>query len=216
MAIRELPPGGPAPAGRRVSPLWVLLVGVVALLGVAVGWLLRDALDGEAGTDAAATAIGHIDDFPIGSLTEVEVGAEFYDPYGVEDATIGADGDPGPRAAVLLVIRQEGGQVSAMYASSRWRGCRVLPIDRDGAVDMFASGVPDWFSAGLVDPCHGGLYASTGEQILGPGERGLDRFPVHYSADGTVLVDLTRPLPTGSLPPGGGPITVIGGGAATS
>ncbi len=215
MVIRELPPAGPEPSRRRVSPLWVGLVVVVALLAGAIGWMLNDLAEDEP-ADPSAVAIGHVGDFPEGALVEVTVDAEFYDPYGVEDATLGAEGAPGPRAATLLVIRQDGGQVVAMYASGRWRGCRVVPIDRAGALEMFADGVPDWFGAGLLDPCHGGLYAPTGEQIRGPGERGLDRFPVRYAPDGTVLVDLTRPVLTGSLPPGGAPIDIMTGGAAVS
>ncbi len=216
MAIRELPPEGPPQrAARRVSPVWVGLVAVVALLGLVVGWMLRE-LVGDGPGDRSAVPIGKVGDFPVGSLSEVEIDADFYDPYGVEDEALGAEGAPGPKPATLLVIHQEDGRVVAMYAFGRWRGCRVQPISRADAVRMFGDEVPAWFTAGLVDPCHGGLYAPTGEQIRGPGERGLDRFPVSYEADGTVLVDLTRPVLTGSLPPGGAPIDVMTGGAAVS
>ncbi len=214
MAIRELPPAEPVRLGRRVSPLWMGLVVVVALLAGAIGWMLRDLADGGP-ADHSAVAIGHVDDFPVGALVEVIVDAEFYDPYGVEAET-SDEGGPGAKASRLLVIRQEGGQVVAMYASSRWLGCRVTPVDRAGAIDMFTTGVPDWFVAGMLDPCHGGLYAPTGEKIRGPGERGLDRFPVGYASDGTVLVDLTRPLRTGSLPPGAPPPDILTGGAVVS
>ncbi len=216
MAIRELPPEGPEPAARRVPALWLGLVVVVALLAGAIGWMLRDLAGDAPAAHPAAFAIGDIDDFPVGSLSEVDTGVEFFDPYGAEDRSLGAEGAPGPKAATLLVIHEEGGRVVAMYASSRWRGCRVQPISRADALGMFSEAVPEWFTAGLVDPCHGGLYAPTGEQILGPGERGLDRFPVSYGADGTVLVDLTRPVRTGSLPPGGAPIDIMTGGAAVS
>lgn len=214
MAIRELPPDDPRKdPGRQVALGWVAAVLVVALAAGAAGWLLRGWSEARDPVDLSAMPIGNVADFPAGSLSEVDLGVEFYDPYGVEAETELATG-PGPRPAALLVVNDPAQGVVAMYASSRWLGCRVRPIDRAEALQSHPGRVPAWFAAGLADPCHGGLYAATGERIDGPGERGLDRFPVGYEPDGTVVVDLTRPMRTGTLATARAGVS--SGGAATS
>jgi hypothetical protein len=51
--------------------------------------------------------------------------------------------------------------------------------------------LPAGFDKRLLDPCHGSLFSLDGLHLTGPGHRGLNRFPVGYLPDGSVVPDLT-------------------------
>ena len=60
------------------------------------------------------------------------------------------------------------------------------------AIEFLGHAVPAGFERGFLDPCHGGLFSLDGQHLAGPGQRGLDRFPLRYLPDGTVAADLTE------------------------
>lgn len=64
--------------------------------------------------------------------------------------------------------------IVALYQKCVHLGCRVP-----------ACLTSQWFEC----PCHGSQYNQVGEKKGGPAPRGLDRFPVSVSADGSVTVD---------------------------
>ena len=47
-----------------------------------------------------------------------------------------------------------------------------------------------WFEC----PCHGSKYNEAGEYQLGPAPRGMDRFKIEISSDGTVSIDTSVPI----------------------
>jgi cytochrome b6-f complex iron-sulfur subunit len=64
--------------------------------------------------------------------------------------------------------------IVALYQKCPHLGCRVP-----------SCATSQWFEC----PCHGSQYNRVGEKKAGPAPRGMDRFPVAVSPDGTVTVD---------------------------
>lgn len=126
--------------------------------------------------------IGRVDDFPLGSVTDIELQATFSDP---DPAVVGAIDtrstlEPSSAAVspvlIFLVHDPEVGFL-ALYNRDPHLGCRIK-----------------WNGAALrfEDPCHGSQYTRTGGYIFGPSPRGLDRFAVVVAEDGSLSVDLAK------------------------
>ena len=64
--------------------------------------------------------------------------------------------------------------IVALYQKCPHLGCRVPECKTS-----------QWFEC----PCHGSQYNRVGEKKGGPAPRGMDRFPVVVSPDGSVVVD---------------------------
>jgi Rieske Fe-S protein len=135
--------------------------------------------------------LGLATEFPPGSVTERVLDIGYFDPVGVENAS--PEVPPG-RAVLttrLFVVNVPDAGLLALVERSPWLGCRVVEVTRAQAIE-FGHRVPAGFERGFLDPCHGGLFSLDGQHLAGPGQRGLDRFPVRYLPDGTVAADLTE------------------------
>lgn len=164
-----------------------LLIVAVAVASGSLGWFLHGSIDQSSTT---AVPLGLATEFPPGSVTERVLDIGYFDPV-VENAS--AEVPPG-RAVLttrLFVVNDPDAGLLALVARSPWLGCRVVEVTRAQAIE-FGHRVPAGFERGFLDPCHGGLFSLDGQHLAGPGQRGLDRFPVRYLPDGTVAADLTE------------------------
>lgn len=93
--------------------------------------------------------------------------------------------------------RNPGAQEGMVYAF--WRKCPHLGCTvpwnptfsfQDPRSDESYTG---WFRC----PCHGSTYSDAGVKVFGPAPRSLDMFPLTISADGKIVVDVTKVI-TGS------------------
>ncbi len=82
----------------------------------------------------------------------------------------------GPELAGMTAGHQLGldGGIVALYQKCPHLGCRVPECVTS-----------QWFEC----PCHGSKYNQVGEKRAGPAPRGMDRFAVEVSADGSLTVD---------------------------
>ena len=133
---------------------------------------------------ATLEKVGNLADFPLGSVTRIQLKATFTDVNPRIHAVTASDGSgtilgvtPLPpqniNPIIFLVNDPEHGLV-ALYARDPHRfGCWVAWEESNRR---------------FVDPCGGSKYTQTGEYIDGPAPRGLDRFGVSVTNDGEVLV----------------------------
>jgi Rieske Fe-S protein len=165
-----------------------LLIVAVAVTSGSLGWLFRGSIDQFSPT---AAPLGLATDFPPGSVTERVLDIGYFDPVGVENAS--PEVAPGRAVSTtrLFVVNDPGAGLLALVERSPWLGCRVVEVTRAQAIE-FGHRVPAGFERGFLDPCHGGLFSLDGQHLAGPGQRGLDRFPLRYLPDGTVAADLTE------------------------
>ena len=82
----------------------------------------------------------------------------------------------GPELAGMTAGQQLGldGGIVALYQKCPHLGCRVPECVTS-----------QWFEC----PCHGSKYNQVGEKRGGPAPRGMDRFAVEITADGSLVVD---------------------------
>ncbi len=131
--------------------------------------------------------VGTLADFPLGSVTRIQLKATFTDVNPRIHAVTAPDEGgtvlgvtPLPpqniNPIIFLVNDPEHGPV-ALYARDPHRfGCWVAWEESNRR---------------FVDPCGGSKYTQTGEYIDGPAPRGLDRFGVSVTNDGEVLVNVS-------------------------
>jgi Tol biopolymer transport system component/nitrite reductase/ring-hydroxylating ferredoxin subunit len=122
-------------------------------------------------------SVGHVEDFPPGSITPLQLQATINDPQ----RTLNQLQTPVPAGPatvspvpIFLVHDPEQG-FRALYNRDTWLGCRMTWVPEN---QRFES------------PCHGQYYSKTGECVRGPCPRGLDRFAVVLTKGGEVLVDV--------------------------
>jgi hypothetical protein len=133
--------------------------------------------------------IGQASEFPPGSVTEVVLDVGHFDPFGLENL----DELPSGREfseTRLFVVGDSEGRLVALSQRSPWMGCRVGVVTRAKAIE-FGYVLPAGVERSFLDGCHGSLFSLDGLHLAGPGLRGLNRFPVGYLPDGSVVVDLT-------------------------
>ena len=117
--------------------------------------------------------VGYFGPFGLENLDELAFGREFF-------------GNPGSLWSVILE-----GRLVALSQRSQWIGCRVVMVTRAKAI-QFGHELLAWFARDFFVLCHGSLWCLDGQYLAGPDHRGLNRFPVGYLPDGSVVVDLTR------------------------
>jgi hypothetical protein len=165
-----------------------LLIVAVAVASGSLGWLLRGSNDQFSPT---AAPLGLATEFPPGSVTARVLDIGYFDPVGVENASPEAPPGRAVPTTRLFVVNDPEIGLLALLERSPWLGCRVVEVTRAQAIE-FGHRVPAVFEGGFLDPCHGGLFSLDGQHLAGPGQRGLDRFPLRYLPDGTVAADLTK------------------------
>jgi Rieske Fe-S protein len=165
-----------------------VLIVAVAVASGSLGWLFRGSIDQFSPT---AAPLGLATEFPPGSVTERVLGIGYFDPVGVENASPEVPPGRAVPTTRLFVVNDPDAGLLALVERSPWLGCRVVEVTRAQAVE-FGHRVPAGFDRGFLDPCHGGLFSLDGQHLAGPGQRGLDRFPLRYLPDGTVAADLTE------------------------
>lgn len=174
-------------AWRRRLPIGPLVVTMAVLLGGVGGWVLRGWLEARS---PEAVVIGQASEFPPGSVIEVVLDADHFDPFGLESPLAQLPTGRKYSDTRLFVVSDAEGRVVALSQRSPWMGCRVVVVTRGKATEL-GHEVPAGFDSGFLDPCHSGLWSLAGQHLAGPGLRGLTRFPVSYLPDGSVVVDLT-------------------------
>ncbi len=136
-----------------------------------------------------AVVIGQASEFPPGSVTEVVLDVGYFDPFGLENLDELPSGREFSETRLFVVSDSEGSLV-ALSQRSPWMGCRVGVVTRAEAIE-FSYVLPTGVERSFLDRCHGSLFSLDGQHLAGPGNRGLNRFPLGYLPNGSVVVDLT-------------------------
>ena len=153
----------------------VLLCSVLTLIAAQLG---RPA--------ATLEKVGTLADFPLGSVTRIQLKATFTDANPRIHAVTASDGSgtvlgvtplpPQNINPIIFLVNDPEHGLMALYARDPHRfGCWVAWEESNQR---------------FVDPCGGSKYTQTGEYIDGPAPRGLDRFGVSVTNDGEVLVNV--------------------------
>ena len=158
---------------KRVAVFVVAAVVVVTVGAVLAVW--------RSGPDSPHIVIGKLDDFPVGSITSLDVEAKVtgYVPVVSENS-----GSQVVDVSIFLVNDPAVGFL-ALYARDPHKGCRVglaSELPPDTGWELSAEVV-------FLTPCHGEEYDGVGGHISGPAPRGLDRFAVLVKG-GEVIVDV--------------------------
>lgn len=189
--VVELPPELDALPERRrdnARAAWSAAGLAILLMAAAAGfgWWLRG------GGDTGAVPVGDASDFALGAPVEVQVGAPYFDPVGLEGNGAESAQGPGEReSALLFIVNHPDRGLLALSQRGPFLGCRVQ-VAAEADARQYGHEPPEGFVLGFIDVCHGGLCDLDGTHLAGPGSRNLDRFPVSYLPDGTVTVDLSR------------------------
>jgi Rieske Fe-S protein len=126
--------------------------------------------------------IGEIDDFPPGSVTQIDLPAAFNDP----DPPASGSETPGIVTQVqgrlispvpIFLVNDPSEGLIALYARDPHLGCGVRWVEIDRR---------------FVNPCHSEQYSRTGEWLEGPSPRSLDRFAVTVTHAGEIWVDVSK------------------------
>ncbi len=133
------------------------------------------------GPDGPQVVVGGIGEFPLGSITAMELVVLLTGP--VPEVSDSADGDRVTVPILLVNVPQNG--LLALYNKDPHLGCRV-GIAGDVPSDIGRPFPPEVV---FVNPCHGEKYDLVGRYLAGPSPRGLDRFGVSV-VDGDVVVDV--------------------------
>ena len=166
-----------------------LFGGLLLVFGLCLGVVLM-LVTSDSNTADSLVIVGHVDDFPLNSVTALSLSVIFWDPDppaalgktpGTVTQSVQAPIEPVP---IWLVHSPEAGYL-ALYRRDPFLGCQVA-----------------WEKANqrFVNPCHGQKYTRTGEWIEGPAERNLDSFRVIVNDAGEVWVDVSQYREGKSLP----------------
>ncbi|MBW8011413.1 MAG: Rieske 2Fe-2S domain-containing protein [Chloroflexi bacterium] len=126
--------------------------------------------------------IGEIDDFPPGSVTQIDLPARFNDPdppgSGSEIPSVVTQMESKLISPVpIFLVNDSSEGLIALYARNPFLGCTVKWWEPDQR---------------FINPCHGEHYSMTGAWLQGPSPRNLDRFGVTVTDAGEVWVDLSK------------------------
>jgi hypothetical protein len=177
---------------QQIVPRRVIVLVLLLLVGAATWILFRSA------PAPVLVNIGHLRQFPPGSVTPVQLQTSFIDttrlPNGMTvDHTTMSFGQRLLETTKMQWNRREQsvvGDVSPVLV-------QVVNDPQQGVIAHYARDpqstclVP-WQESEehFVDPCHGSAYSYTGEYVRGPSWRGLDRFAVQINARGEVIVNV--------------------------
>ena len=131
--------------------------------------------------------VGNVADFPLGSVTRIQLNTTFTDSSPRIHAVTASDGSgtivgvtslpPQQIAPIIFLVNDPEQGLMALYARDPHRfGCWVAWEESNRR---------------FVDPCGGSKYTQTGEYIDGPALRGLDHFGVRVTDNGEVLVNVS-------------------------
>ena len=125
--------------------------------------------------------IGEIDDFPPGSVTQIDLPTAFNDP----DPPASGSETPGVVTQVqvrlispvpIFLVNDPSEGLIALYARDPHLGCGVTWIETEQR---------------FLNPCHGEQYSQTGDWLEGPSTRNLDHFSVTVNQAGEIWVDVS-------------------------
>jgi len=130
--------------------------------------------------------VGNVADFPLGSVTRIQLNTTFTDSSPRIHAVTASDGSgtivgvtslpPQQIAPIIFLVNDPEQGLMALYARDPHRfGCWVAWEESNRR---------------FVDPCGGSKYTQMGKYVDGPAPRGLDRFGVSVTNDGKVLVNV--------------------------
>jgi hypothetical protein len=160
---------------------------VAAMLGMALLCIVMALIAAQFGRSSATVEeVGTLVDFPLESVTRIQLRATFTDPNPRIHAVTASDAGgivlgvtplpPQRLAPVIFLVNDPERGLLALYARDPHRfGCWVVWEESNRR---------------FMDPCGGSKYTRTGEYIDGPAPRGLDRFGVSVTNDGEVLVNV--------------------------
>jgi len=165
-------------------------VGVALIATIAAVVLWRPWSGGA--DDPRFVAIGSVADYPVGSVTALEIDDAWFDHLALEGPAEFQDSRIGPHRVhgARLLVTNRSDEIRVLLARSPYMGCR-LSADEDTARSFADIYDADPSVAVIADECHGGVFAADGRHLCGVGERDLDYFPVHYDTDGHLTIDLT-------------------------
>jgi cytochrome b6-f complex iron-sulfur subunit len=133
--------------------------------------------------------VGRVEDFPLGSMTPIQLTETFIDPnyhihavtVVITDAVILLGVTPMPTEQVtplvFLVHDQTLGFLALYSRDPQGPGCQIKWVETN---------------ARFEDPCGGSKYTRTGDYIEGPTPRAMDRFEVIVNDNGEILVDVNE------------------------
>jgi hypothetical protein len=130
--------------------------------------------------------VGNLADFPLGSVTRIQLNTTFTDSSPRIHAVTASDGSgtivgvtplpPQQIAPIIFLVSDPEHGLMALYARDPHRfGCWVKWEESNRRFE---------------DPCGGSKHTQTGEYINGPAPRGLDHFGVRVTDNGEVRVNV--------------------------
>lgn len=131
------------------------------------------------GPDGPQVVVGVVADFPVGSITPLDLEAKLLGYVPRISDTFDSDVVEIP----VFVVHDPVEGLVALYAADPHLGCRVgLASDfpSDTGFDLPAE-------MAFLNPCHGEKYDRLGRYLAGPSPRGLDRFGVYLEGDDVVV-----------------------------
>ena len=133
-------------------------------------------------TEGPRVVVGEVDDFPVGSITRMELRVHVPDPH-PEIAELFLDGEGD---LLIFIVNHPDFGILALSLFDPHLGCRIglageLPSD---------TGAPLPSEIAFVNPCHGEKYDLAGTYVAGPAPRGMDRYRVTVS-ENEVTVDFS-------------------------
>ncbi len=180
---------------RRTA--WVCLAAILLVASVAVAAvaIIRP-------SPRAEVAVGNVEDFPPGSVTEIgysvllgdvvaELPAGWAAPHYDEERRLERG------RSTLFVVNVPGDGLLALWARDPHLGCIVVALPLSELQPEVYH--PD---AVFYNPCHGEQYVLDGSYLAGPAPRGLDRFGIEVRDGDRVVIDVRRyePGPARSSP----------------
>ncbi len=157
--------------GQWRERLVLLTVGVAILVvlgtGVVVAWPYSS-------KKVSSAMVGNVLNFPIGSITFLQLPVAFVDPVLPLGQTTAARYSPNHPIPIYMSNDATDG-LMAFFGRDTFRGCRFQWLDLDKR---------------FIDPCHGSAYTQSGVWVRGPAQRNLDQFGVRVGSDGTVNINV--------------------------
>ena len=153
------------------------VIGAVSILTIGVLVVLQ-----RSPVDGPAVAVGSIDDFPLGSISHLDMRVRVADPH----PQIEAQFKDGVADLPVFIVHHPDLGVLALSAFDPHLGCRV-GLASDSHIEIRRHLTPE---IAFVNPCHGEKYDLAGSYVAGPAPRGLDRYRVTIDERG-VSVDFS-------------------------
>jgi cytochrome b6-f complex iron-sulfur subunit len=167
---------------KRPTRILIAVLGLALLCGVLT--LIATQLGRPTAT---MEKVGTLADFPLGSVTRIQLNTTFTDSSPRIHAVTASDSSgtivgvtplpPQNITPIIFLVNDPKRGLLALYARDPHSfGCWVAWKESNRRFE---------------DPCGGSKYTQTGEYSDGPAPRGLDRFGVSVTNDGEVLVNVS-------------------------